>query len=156
MIQQTDDDTDGNFTETVASKDVSASTTTFLHATITARKWRVQYTNGGTGQTSFKITSSAATVPVFPIDPDGKGMGSSAQFDDTATELPDENELAALRITAQRGLHTNLRNVAGTEIGTTAAPVGVQIGDGTDTALVTAAGELNVITPPRRASTLGM
>ncbi len=155
VIQQTDDDTDGNFTETVASKDVSASTTTFLHATITARKWRIQYTNGGTGQTSFKITSSAATVPVFPIDPDGKGMGISAQFDDTATVLPDENELAALRITAQRGLHVNLRNVAGTEVGTTAAPVGVQLGDGTDTALVTAAGELNVISSAQAGVDIG-
>ena len=155
VIQQTDDDTDGNFTETVASKDVSANTTTFLHATITARKWRIQYTNGGTGQGSFKITSSAATVPTFPIDPDGKGLGISAQFDDTATELPDENELAALRITAQRGLHVNLRNVAGTEVGTTAAPVGVQLGDGTDTALVTAAGELNVISSAQAGVDIG-
>lgn len=47
------------------------------------------------------------------------------QLDDAATTAATENNVAAVRITAQRGVHVNLRNVAGTEIGTTANPVAV-------------------------------
>ncbi len=45
------------------------------------------------------------------------------QFDDTTTTVATEDNIAPVRITAQRAFHANLRNVAGTEIGTAAAPV---------------------------------
>lgn len=43
--------------------------------------------------------------------------------DDTGTTAANENAVAIARITAQRALHTNLRNTAGTEVGTAGAPL---------------------------------
>lgn len=40
-----------------------------------------------------------------------------AQLDDTATTTASENAVSALRITAQRGLHINLRDNSGAELG---------------------------------------
>lgn len=48
---------------------------------------------------------------------------AAGQLDDTATTAATEDNIAPVRITAQRGFHVNLRNVAGTEIGTSGAPV---------------------------------
>lgn len=45
------------------------------------------------------------------------------QFDDTTTTVATEDNIAPVRITAQRAFHTNLRNVAGTEIATAADPL---------------------------------
>ena len=44
-------------------------------------------------------------------------------LNDTISADPTEDQAAALRITAKRGLHVNLRNVAGTEIGTVTTPI---------------------------------
>lgn len=44
-------------------------------------------------------------------------------LDDTATVAVTENQAQSLRITGARGTHVNLRNNAGTEIGTSGAPV---------------------------------
>ena len=52
-----------------------------------------------------------------------EAMAIAGQFDDAATTVATEDNVAPVRITAQRALHANLRNVAGTEIGTAAAPV---------------------------------
>ena len=46
-------------------------------------------------------------------------------LNDTPGTDPTEDQAAAIRITAKRAVHVNLRNVAGTEIGTAAAPVRV-------------------------------
>lgn len=51
------------------------------------------------------------------------GTRMRGQLDDTAPSVPAEDAYADVRITAARGAHANLRNVAGTEIGTAAAPV---------------------------------
>ena len=45
------------------------------------------------------------------------------QLDDTGTTAATEGNVAAVRITAQRAAHVNLRNDGGTEIGTSGAPV---------------------------------
>jgi len=46
-----------------------------------------------------------------------------AQLDDTSPATPSENQVAALRMTAARGLHACLRNTAGTETGTSTTPL---------------------------------
>lgn len=46
-----------------------------------------------------------------------------AQFDDTTPGTVTEDNARALRMTSSRGLHANLRNASGTEIGTAGAPV---------------------------------
>jgi len=60
VIEETDDDTDANFTRTLVSTSVSAATTTWLSTAVRGRKWRVRYTNGGTAQLSFKVTATAS------------------------------------------------------------------------------------------------
>lgn len=52
-----------------------------------------------------------------------KGVPIMGQLDDTSTTAATEDNVSVARITAQRALHTNLRNNAGTEIGTSANPV---------------------------------
>ena len=44
-------------------------------------------------------------------------------LDDTGTNTATENSAAVARITAQKGLHVNLRNNSGTEIGTASTPI---------------------------------
>lgn len=48
-----------------------------------------------------------------------------AVVDDTATNAVAENSAGAPRMTPQRGLHANLRNASGTEVGTAGAPLRV-------------------------------
>lgn len=52
-----------------------------------------------------------------------KGAPAMGQLDDTSTTAATEDNVAPVRITPQRAIHTNLRNQAGTEVGTAAAPV---------------------------------
>lgn len=52
-----------------------------------------------------------------------KALAIGAQLDDTSTTAATEDNVAPLRMTAQRALHTNLRNNAGTEVGTSGAPL---------------------------------
>jgi len=73
-----------------------------------------------------------------------------AQYDDVATTLPSENGLAALRITANRGLHANLRAADGTELGVAAAPVQVSLAN---TAANGTAVAVSVATIPSHAVT---
>lgn len=78
----------------------------------------------GTTTTPVRVAGSLAdnaaftpgTTPVLPI---------AAEVDDTGTSAASENSAGALRMTVQRAMHINLRNVAGTEIGTSGAPVRV-------------------------------
>jgi hypothetical protein len=48
-----------------------------------------------------------------------------AELDDTSPDVVDEGDAGALRMTSFRALHTNLRNVSGTEIGTAVTPLHV-------------------------------
>lgn len=75
----------------------------------------------------------------------GHALAIGGELDDTAPVAATEGNVSPARITAQRALHANLRANDGTELATTANPLGVQIGDGTDTALVTGSNELSVL-----------
>lgn len=63
--------------------------------------------------------NAAFTFGTTPINPIG------GVLDDTGTNAATENSAAVARITAQKALHMNLRNVSGTEIGTSGAPLRV-------------------------------
>jgi len=60
-------------------------------------------------------------------------------FDDVSTNTATENSAAVARITAQKGLHVNIRNASGTEVGTAGAPIRIDP-TGTTAQLVTNAG----------------
>jgi len=53
----------------------------------------------------------------------GKVLVVGGVFNDTIAGDPAEDQLTALRITAKKGLHANLRNASGAEIGVSAAPL---------------------------------
>lgn len=52
-----------------------------------------------------------------------KAAAIAGQLDDTSTTAATEDNIAPVRITAQRAIHVNFRNNAGTEIGTATNPV---------------------------------
>jgi len=83
---------------------------------------------GGSGGTA-QADESAFTEGTTTFTPIG------GVLNDTITSDPTEDQAAAARITAKRGIHVNLRNVAGTEVGSVTTPL--VVGDG--------AGALNVI-----------
>jgi hypothetical protein len=58
------------------------------------------------------------------------------EVDDSGTDTVGEGNAGAARITPQRGWHVNLRDNSGSELGVTASPLVVRIGDGTDLATV--------------------
>lgn len=51
------------------------------------------------------------------------GVPIMGQLDDTSTGTVTEDNVSTVRITGARGIHTNLRNAAGTEVGTTSSPL---------------------------------
>lgn len=53
----------------------------------------------------------------------GKAIAIAGQFDDASTTLATEDNIAPLRLTEQRALHTNLRSITGDELGTTTNPL---------------------------------
>lgn len=55
-----------------------------------------------------------------------KGVPLMGQLDDTATTAATENNVAVVRITAQRAAHANLRSESGTELGTNTNPVDIR------------------------------
>jgi hypothetical protein len=61
QIQQSMDSSNSNFTQVIASSigTIAASTLYTLSANITARYWRVVYTNGATAQTTFEVAWAA-------------------------------------------------------------------------------------------------
>lgn len=52
-----------------------------------------------------------------------KGIPIMGQLDDTSTTSVTEDHVAPVRITAARAAHVNLRNNAGTEVGTSTTPI---------------------------------
>jgi hypothetical protein len=69
---------------------------------------------------------------------------AGAVFNDTITGDPTEDQITALRITARKGLHVNLRDVAGVEFGTAANPVRADP-TGTTTQPVSGIGNFSVV-----------
>lgn len=55
----------------------------------------------------------------------GRVTVSGAVYNDTISSDPAEDNAAALRITAKRGLHVNVRNASGTELATSGNPLRV-------------------------------
>src|SRR3990172_4478402 len=78
----------------------------------------VTITGGGGGGTS-QADKSSFTEGSGTLTPAG------GVYNDTISSDPSEDQVAALRITLKRGLHTNLRDASGTEIGTSGAPIRV-------------------------------
>lgn len=102
-------------------------------ATNPAGAWPVKITDGtnlvgvtGTGL-NVNVTSGAGGGADQP-DATAFTLGSSdltpvgGVFNDSPTD-PSSGQAAVARITQKRGLHVNLRNTAGTEIGTSGVPV---------------------------------
>jgi len=56
-----------------------------------------------------------------------QGTPFMGAVDDTSTSSAAEDKIAIARITPQRGVHVNLRNQSGTEIGTASTPVQVSL-----------------------------
>lgn len=69
---------------------------------------------------SIQILDDVPTAPNAVIV---KGSPVMGQLDDTSTVVATEDNASVVRITAQRAMHANLRNTAGTEIGTSGTPV---------------------------------
>lgn len=86
----------------------------------------VQNTGGAGGGASQadKSTFTEGTTSVTPI---------AGEYN-TAPTTPASGQAAAVQITQNRGLHINLRNAAGTEVGTVATPVVFRLEDGINTA----------------------
>lgn len=83
-----------------------------------------------------------------------KGNTIMGQLDDTSTTVATEDNVAPVRITAQRSLHINLRNTAGTEIGTSANPIRQDPTGTTAQPITDNSGSLTIDTP-QLATTLG-
>jgi hypothetical protein len=91
---------------------------------------------------SLPLPSGASTLAAQLAD------GHNVTVDNTVgapanVQISDSTETAL--VTTGQGLHSNLRNDSGDEVGITARPLTVRLGDGTDLSLVTAAGELETI-----------
>lgn len=82
----------------------------------------------GSGQASV-VCANCSGSGVSQVDNSGFTPSTSVfvplggEVDDTGTAAATENSAGAARITPQRGIHTNLRNNAGTEVGTSGAPL---------------------------------
>lgn len=117
--------TDNSGSLTIDSADLG--TTTDVEAagngSLIAIAKRLRTLLGGTGSLTANIgTTNGLALDATLTGGTAKNIGR-AQLDDTSTSTPSEDAYADLRITAQRGLHVNLRNNAGTELGTSGAPV---------------------------------
>lgn len=84
------------------------------------------------------IQDTSAALPVKLVGADAAGL-----------------EQTPVQSTSSGGLHSNLRNNAGTEIGTTANPVVVRPGDGADLGAVTSNGDLKVVDGVRNGGVFG-
>lgn len=79
--------------------------------------------------TSANQTTEIASLQIIDDIPHAqnaafvKGVPMMGQLDDTSTVVATEDNVSVARITAQRAVHTNLRNNAGTEIATSANPL---------------------------------
>lgn len=99
---------------------------------------RVNVVAGSSGGPSTNDNTTYSTG-VTPTAPSG-----FIHFSASATTMT-EGRVGAARITAERGVHINLRNNAGTEVGTAAAPISVKVETVSATAtVVNAAGTSNI------------
>jgi hypothetical protein len=69
------------------------------------------------------VSAGSQTDKSAFVEGTGKCDVAGGVFNDAIGSDPTEDQAAALRITAKRGLHVNLRKADGTELGTAGAPV---------------------------------
>lgn len=85
----------------------------------------------GTGTNLHVVCDSGCSSSAGFADNSAFTFGTTAVnpiagvLDDTATNTATENSAAVARITAQKGLHVNIRNNSGTELGVSGAPLRV-------------------------------
>lgn len=115
----------------------SSATTQPISGTVTANQggtWNINNVSGTVSLPTGAATSANQSTEITSLQllddvPAGmnaafsKGNPVMGQLDDTSTTVATEDNVAPVRITAQRALHTNLRNNAGTEVGTSGAPL---------------------------------
>lgn len=78
IIQESDDNSNANFTRTVAqSSTINANGLGRMLGFIRARYWRIVYNNGASAQTSFELTSCATNAPLSGLDT-GTNTGSNS------------------------------------------------------------------------------
>lgn len=73
-------------------------------------------------RTLLALALLCGAAPVFAVDPPPL-FPVSGRLDDVGTTSATEDANAAVRITPKRALHLNLRNQAGTEVGTSSDPI---------------------------------
>lgn len=129
------------------SGSVSLSGTSTVAGTVTANQggansdanaWPVRISNGtselhltqiGSAYAADVNIAGATNLPGVQADKsnftEGVGLNEvvAGVYNDAPISAPGANQAAALRITPQRGLHVNLRDQAGDEIGTVADPL---------------------------------
>lgn len=113
--------TDGtNTTAVKAASTAAVATDPAAVVTLSPNGNQATAANQSTEITSIQILDD---VPTAANGAFVKGDPIMGQLDDTSTTAATENNLMPARITAQRALHTNLRNNSGTEVGTSASPL---------------------------------
>jgi hypothetical protein len=95
-IQETDDPTNVNFTQTLTAFTIVSNVTLTARTPIRAKFYRVVYTNGATPQGSFELTQTTgtvvdATLAIFtvtdPLNSTNTPLGANATFTGAATDL---------------------------------------------------------------------
>jgi hypothetical protein len=110
--QYTEGDTDTTITGTAMMWEDTSDT---LRAVSASKPLPVTVVSGSSGQAD-KSSFTEGSSSFSPI---------GGVYNETISADPTEDQAAAARITAKRAIHTNLRNVSGTEIGTSSTPLRV-------------------------------
>lgn len=103
---------------------------------VNVEQWNNQTVTGGAGAVAAgtpRVTLGSDDPAVVVLQAVGhtrnEAFGQAAaiggELDDTAPVVATEGNVSPVRITAQRGVHANLRNNAGTEVGTATDPLRV-------------------------------
>jgi hypothetical protein len=88
VVQESDDNTDPNFTATAGKDTVSASTLERMICPVRKRFWRVVYTNGGVTQTTFKVTVGMLGEIPAQVDNTGNVISPQQSAGWNATSAP--------------------------------------------------------------------
>lgn len=134
-IEESDDNTNVNFPRVIAtwSGAISASTLSFMTATIRARFWRVRFTNGAGAQASFEITTSSTNTALLDISTNSlsggglpQGLATRIYLPGGATILPIEDtfnlvQLSPINAAGSGPMDTAARYYGGRFVGTASA-----------------------------------
>jgi len=101
VIEESDDSADANFTRIVAQATVAVSTLSTIRGAISARYWRVKYTNGATAQGSFKLDATARSS--VPPAVDAAGQLQVDVLSVPANQTVDLNQVAGTAVSVNAG-----------------------------------------------------